>query len=104
MVFRCPVCKGPIAYWTMAPQFVCHHCRWQLSSNRNRVVLEGVAAGLVAEMLVALLLWASVGRFDAAAGLWLSAGGVVAYTVGWAVIRYRTLLTPRHPPTRHAEA
>ena len=104
MVFHCPVCKGAVAYWATAPRFTCHHCGWQLSSNRNRAVLEGVAAGLAIEALVGALLWAWAGSLNSAVGLLLGFGGYAAYAAGWSVIRHRTVFTPQHPPVTTTSA
>ena len=104
MVCHCPVCKGAVAYWGTAPQFTCHHCGWQLSSNRNRAVLEGVAAGLAIEALVGALLWTWAGSFSTAVGLLLGLGGYAAYGAGWAVIKRRMALTAQRPPLSRTAA
>lgn len=92
------MCKGPVAYWAMAPQFACHHCRWQLSSNQHRAVLEGVAVGVAVELLLLLPLWWWAGSFNEALGVLLGMGAFVAYAAGWAVIWRRMVLMPRQPP------
>jgi drug/metabolite transporter (DMT)-like permease len=61
-------------------------------------VLEGVAAGLGFEALVGTLMWAWAGSVNTAVGLLLGLGGCAAYAAGWAVIKHRMVLTPRHPP------
>ncbi len=92
------MCKGPVAFWATQPQFTCHHCRWRLNSNVRRVVVEGVLIGLAVELLLLLLLWFGLDSFNDALGLLLGAGAYIAYAAGWAAVKLRTVLAPRHPP------
>ncbi|HEY2925947.1 hypothetical protein [Piscinibacter sp.] len=98
-IFRCPMCKGPIAMWAAHPEFTCHHCHWSLSSNRGVAVARAVAVAAVAELVLFVGLWLLLGGPSAALGVWLTASCVVGYGVGWFALKSFAVLTPLRPPT-----
>jgi hypothetical protein len=98
LVFACPVCEGPIAFWVLQPAFTCHHCNWVLSSNVRsaRVWAVGVAVAVELALLVALLAWLPP-RGTGLVAL-LSLGGVLGFAVGWVALGLFVALHPVHPP------
>ena len=97
-VFRCPMCKGPIALWAAQPEFTCHHCHWALSSNRGVAVARAAAAAAVAELVLFAGLWLGLGGPSDALGVWLTASCVLGYAVGWFALKRFAVLIPRRPP------
>lgn len=96
-IFRCSICKGPIALWAVRQEFTCHHCHWALSSNCGVAFARAMAVAAVAELVLAagLCLWLGEPR---AVNVWLAGSCVIGYSAGWLAVRKFLVVTPLRPP------
>lgn len=97
MVFKCPVCRGPIALWAIQPTFTCHHCHWALSSNIRAARVKAVATAFVAEVLLLLALLVFLPLPTTGLVAWLSVVGLLGLAVGWFTLTVSLSLRPMHP-------
>lgn len=95
--FSCPVCKKPLASWVVRTEFACHHCSWALTANIGPAFERGLAAGVVTELVLLLLLWVVFGQFLTALATWLLVGFMLGVLVGGAVYWRSLAITPVRP-------
>ena len=69
-------------------RFSCHHCHTNLRSNHGRLALLAVPAGLLAEAMLFLLLWAIFGRAAVAFAVWSVVGGMAAVFAYWYIVKH----------------
>jgi hypothetical protein len=98
LVFPCPVCRGPLAFWVLQPQFTCHHCHWALSSNVRVARVRAVVVAVVFELLLLAALLAALPRGISSAAVWSAAGGVLGFCGGWVALKLSVSLLPLRPP------
>ena len=97
LVFSCPVCRGPVAFWAVQPAFTCHHCHWALSSNVRTARVKAVGVAVVAELALLSILLAWLPRPGNGLAVWLSLGGLLGFAAGWVALKVLLSLRPMHP-------
>lgn len=97
--FKCPVCNGRLAFWTLRTEFVCLHCDMILRSNKTEALSKAFLIAVFIEALfVALLFYLFDASFRTAA-VWGSAGGFLGYWAGMiAIKRFMVLQAVRRKP------
>lgn len=93
-IFKCPICKGKIAFWVIRPLFTCHHCGWVLTSNVDIALRKAIIVGLTVEVVLWIALWGWLCSFSQATAVWGAASGVLGFFSGWLTLKRVLALTP----------
>jgi hypothetical protein len=97
-IFKCPVCKGKIAFWVIRPRFTCHHCGWVLSSNVHAAISKSTIVGVGVEVVLLIGLWFWLGGFSSATLVWGAASGFLGFFAGWFALKQFLTLAPQARP------
>ena len=103
-VFRCPVCQGRVALWTLrSTGFTCHHCRWVLTSNVAAARLRALLVAACVELLLLLGVWLWLGDISPALGLWAALGSVLGVGAWYLALRWLVEIRPVRPQRQTAD-
>lgn len=92
--FKCPVCSNRIAFWAVRPEFVCHHCKMILRSNRAEALFRALWVALSIEVLLLLVLFLLFDFSFHTLIVWGSAGGILGCWGGWFVAKHFMVFQP----------